>query len=1099
MSIQIAIKHLTEYSFDRPITVHPHLVRLRPAPHCRTPILSYSLKVEPKEHFINWQQDAFGNYLARYVFPEKTRQLAFEVNLVADMETINPFDFFLEDQAKEVPFQYTKLQAHELGPYLHKEPAGELLKEWLAQVPTDPMPTIDFLVSINQRLQQDIDYTIRMEPGVQTPEETLKKSLGSCRDTSWLLVQIFRHLGYAARFASGYLVQLVADVKSLDGPSGTDKDFTDLHAWAEVYIPGAGWIGLDPTSGLFAGEGHIPLACSPDPVSAAAITGSTDKCEVSFNFSNEVTRFREEPRTTKPYSDSQWQQINALGEQVDAEVKSQDIRLTMGGEPTFISADNMDGEEWNTTALSDEKRRLAEDLFRKLTDAFTQGSVRQYAQGKWYPGEPLPRWALNTYWRRDGKAIWKQQELLADPSKKGETTTEQANEFIALLAKNLGVDPANSLPGYEDVLHYLLQEGNLPENLSPDDNKLSDPLERKRMRKLFEQGLGKVVGYCLPLGYVKNRWASGIWSFRREHMFLLPGDSPMGLRLPLASLTYVKQRHQPETVDPFAHEGELRLPDTPNPAFDYHLRSDQPQAGQHGIAGQFIDEDEEDEVHIGTALCCEVRNGNLHIFLPPVSHADEYIELLGHIEKTAAKLDIPVALEGYDPPSDHRLRKLSVTPDPGVIEVNIHPSSSWQEMVDNTQILYDEARKVRLATEKFNLDGRHTGTGGGNHITLGGPSPADSPLLRRPQVLASLIRYWQNHPSLSYLFSGQFIGPTSQSPRVDEARDETLYELEIALQQIPKTDPEQPWLIDRILRNLLIDMTGNTHRAEFCIDKLYAPGSATGRLGLLEFRGFEMPPHAQMSLVQQLLLRTLVTRFWQTPYEEPLIRWGSHLRDMWMLPHFIDKDIREVAADLNRCGYAFDPEWFAPFVEFRFPRHGKINIGDIELELRFAIEPWNVLGEEMSSQGTARYVDSSVEKIQVKTQGLNPERHVVLCNGRPVPLHPTGKAGEMIAGVRFKAWDPPSALHPTIGCQAPLTFDIVDRWSELSLGGCTYHVAHPGGRNYSTLPVNSFEAEARRRARFWNTGHTGGKIEVQDEPAHPLHPYTLDLRYRGRP
>lgn len=1099
MSIQIAIKHRTEYSFDRPVTVHPHLVRLRPAPHCRTPILSYSLDVEPREHFINWQQDAFGNYLARYVFPEKTKKLAFEVNLVADMETINPFDFFLEEQAKEVPFKYTKLQAHELGPYLHKEPAGKLLKEWLAKVPKEPMPTIDFLVSINQRLQQDIGYTIRMEPGIQAPEETLEKALGSCRDTSWLLVQIFRHMGYAARFASGYLVQLVADVKSLDGPSGTDKDFTDLHAWAEVYIPGAGWIGLDPTSGLFAGEGHIPLACSPDPVSAAAITGSTDKCEVSFSFSNEVSRFREEPRTTKPYSDSQWQAINALGEQVDQEVKDQDIRLTMGGEPTFISADNMDGEEWNTTALSDEKRSLAEQLFRKLTDAFTTGGVRQYAQGKWYPGEPLPRWALNTYWRRDGVAIWNEPELLADPSKKGNTTTEQAQEFISLLAKNLGVNAKYSLPGYEDVLHYLLQEGNLPENLSPEDNKLKDPLERKRMRKLFEKGLGEIVGYCLPLGYIKDKWVSGIWKFRREHMFLLPGDSPMGLRLPLASLTYVKERHQPEPIDPFAHEGELRLPDLPNTAVDYHLRSDQPQAGQHGIAGQFIDEDEQDDLHIGTALCCEERNGNLHLFLPPLAHVDEYIELLSNIEKTAKKLDIPIVLEGYDPPSDHRLRKLSVTPDPGVIEVNIHPSSTWQEMVDNTQVLYEEARTVRLATEKFNLDGRHTGTGGGNHITLGGPSPADSPLLRRPQVLASLIRYWQNHPSLSYLFSGQFIGPTSQSPRVDEARDDTLYELEIALQQIPKTDPEQPWLIDRILRNLLIDMTGNTHRAEFCIDKLYAPGSATGRLGLLEFRGFEMPPHAQMSLVQQLLLRTLITRFWQKPYEEPLIRWGSSLRDKWMLPHFIDKDIREVAADLNRYGYAFDPEWFAPFVEFRFPRHGKINIGDIELELRFAIEPWNVLGEEMSSQGTARYVDSSVEKIQVRTQGLNPERHTVLCNGRPIPMHSTGKAGEMIAGVRFKAWDPPSALHPTIGVQAPLTFDIVDRWSELSLGGCTYHVAHPGGRNYSTLPVNSFEAEARRRARFWNTGHTGGQIEVEEERAHPLHPYTLDLRYRGRP
>lgn len=366
MTIRVALNHLTHYKFDRAVEISPHVIRLRPAAHSRTPIEAYSLNIKPKKHWINWQQDPFGNYLARVVFPEKATELSIEVDLIADMTVINPFDFFVEESAEHYPFTYSDQLRKELAPYLEIREAGPNLRKWLRTCKKGKQKIIDFLVDLNQRLEKDIFYNIRMEPGVQSCEETLQKASGSCRDSAWLLVQVLRHLGIAARFVSGYLVQLTTDVKSLDGPSGPETDFTDLHAWAEAYIPGAGWCGLDPTSGLFAGEGHIPLACTPDPGSAAPVSGATGKCEVTFNHRNSVQRIHEDPRVTKPYTDTQWQAVNALGNMVDEELLTQDVRLTMGGEPTFVSIDDMESAQWDTAALGEHKRQLAGDLLKRL-------------------------------------------------------------------------------------------------------------------------------------------------------------------------------------------------------------------------------------------------------------------------------------------------------------------------------------------------------------------------------------------------------------------------------------------------------------------------------------------------------------------------------------------------------------------------------------------------------------------------------------------------------------------------------------------------------------------------------------------------------------
>jgi len=1030
MSIQVALQHLTRYRYDREVSLSTHEIRLRPAPHCRTPILSYSLNVQPEKHFINWQQDIFGNYIARFVFPEKTRELEITVDVVADMTVINPFDFFIESYADRFPFSYRGETQRDLTPYLAIEEQGALLKEWLTAfraANTGEIATIDFLVAINRQLQQDIRYLVRMEPGVQTCEQTLQNRSGSCRDSGWLLVQLLRHCGLAARFVSGYLIQLKTDQKPLDGPAGPERDFTDLHAWAEAYIPGAGWVGLDPTSGLLAGEGHIPLACTPSPASAAAVTGGVDPCDTQFDFKMSVTRIHEDPRVTKPYDAAQWENINALGRKIDTQLVVQDVRLTQGGEPTFVSVDDMDGPEWNTAALSDKKWALAEQLAWRLRERFAPGGLVFYGQGKWYPGEPLPRWALGIQWRNDITPLWRNPQLIAAASVPADATAADAQSFAGALTTLLKIPAAGLMPAWEDPLTHLSAEKakRTPGNASP-------------------------AGYVLPLGATASGWNSSTWPLPDAQLILINGDSPIGYRLPLDAL--------PDT-----------LPD-----------------------GKKL---------VRTALCVEVREGRLYVFLPPFETLEPYLELVAGIEDTADQLKLRVRLEGYEPPSDPRITVLGVTPDPGVIEVNIHPAASWSQLVSNTTALYEEARATRLGTEKFMLDGRHTGSGGGNHIALGGPTAADSPLLRRPDLLRSLITYWQNHPSLSYLFSGMFIGPTSQAPRVDEARDDNLYELEIAFQEMARLQEQKgkslpPEMTDRLLRNFLVDLTGNTHRAEFCIDKLYTPAGGRGRLGLLEFRGFEMPPHPQMSLAQMLLLRALVAWFWQTPYESKLVRWGTQLHDRFMLPYFVATDFHDVLEDLRRAGYAFDDSWYAPFHEFRFPRYGTVTYSGIEIELRQAIEPWHVLGEEMGLNATARYVDSSVERLQVRARGLTESRHIIACNGRAMPMAPTGTPGEFVAGVRYCAWAPPSALHPTIGVHAPLVFDVVDTWSKRSIGGCTYHVSHPGGRNYNSLPVNANEADARRIARFWDHGHTPGPMNVTPETSNPAFPMTLDLRWQ---
>jgi uncharacterized protein (DUF2126 family)/transglutaminase-like putative cysteine protease len=1093
--MRLLLQHRSVYRYPRPAALGPHEIRLRPADHARARIETYSLTVTQPGR-TRWTRDPAGNHVAQVTFPKGSRvpELDVLVEMGVDVRPVNPFDFFVDDRCREVPFAYPEALAPDLAPYLRAGDAelagGASLDAFLAGLPTSG-DTVSLVVALNHAVHHAIRYVIREEPGLWTPEETLRQARGSCRDSAQVLVAALRSRGLAARFVSGYLVQLTDEGMIPDEPRGVGRDVVDLHAWAEVFLPGAGWIGLDATSGLLCGEGHIPLASAARAALAAPVTGTSDVAADEVRFEMRVGRLGHEVRPTAPYREETWQALLAGADRTDAALASCGLRLTLGGEPTFNSRLHPDAAEWRGEALGPTKWAQGRTLAAELRDRLAPGGVLLRRTGKWYPGESLPRWAIEVVGLPGGAQLWPEAP---EGRLEQEGTPAAAERLARAVAVRLGLGPEAVTPAHEDPWRVVRDEADLPPGVDPLAADLSSGEERLRLARVLDRGLGAPAAYVLPLAREAGAWRTDRWSFRRGRLFLVPGDSPAGLRLPLASLggpaPMPVPAEPPFPADPRSEEIAR--------AREREERRRREEAGAQGaLPGlpRAVRRPAPVPAAVRTALAVEPRDGQLHVFLPPLPSAADFVELVAAVEAARLETGLEVELEGYPPAAAPGVIRFSVTPDPGVLEVNVPPSAGGRAYAELVEAVFDAALHAGLHAEKYMLDGRQQGSGGGNHLTLGGPAPLESPFVVRPDLLASLVTFVQHHPALSYLFAGLFVGPTSQAPRVDEARHDALDELEIALRRaFDRGQPAPPWLGDWLFRHLLVDVTGNGHRTEISIDKLFDWRSPHGRQGLVELRAFEMPPHPRMAAAQGLLVRALVAAFAAEPYRHGLVRWGAELHDRFLLPFWLWRDMEEVLAHLEARGAGLPAEAYRPFVELRCPVAGRLQVGGTVVEVRNALEPWPVLGEEPGAGGTARAVDSSLERIEVRAEGLDADRHDVLVNGLVLPMRETGTAGERVAGVRFRAWAPASSLQPHLGIHHPLRIDLWDRWGRRSVGACAYHVWHPEGRAFDAAPLTRFEASARRAQRFTLEGPLPWPWRPGVPRPHPSHPNTLDLR-----
>jgi len=731
--------------------------------------------------------------------------------------------------------------------------------------------------------------------------------------------------------------------------------------------------------------------------------------------------------------------IEAQGLLADEKLAAQKLTLTQGGEPTFVPHETKT-PEWNIAALGPEKLLFARRIARELASTQFKGGVILQSFGKQYPGEPLPRWQVGIYRSRKGEPLWNDlSRIRLDQKTVPASSPEMPKKFITELASSLRLENT-ILPAYED-LEAKLKSTDTDEatQLLPRFNRgkrafVSRPLPDdidKQWASYFEP-----AGWVLPLDYKENEWITGAWKLPGgDDLTLFPGDSPIGLRLPLSRLS------------------------------DDSLRRN---------------------------LTVEIKEGALVVFLPPVRSFAAFSELVRTVERLAAKLDLPpVQLEGYVPPSDEDLESIALTSDPGVLEVNLPPADNWADYERVIRGLFKSAEAIGLRGYKYQLSGRKVSTGGGAHIILGGPSVENNPFIKRPNLLSSFLRFLQHHPSLSCAFNGLFTGPSSQAPRVDESAFELPYELEITLKALEEMDqPGDPIVIDSLLRNLLMDWNGNTHRAELSVDKFYNYNAPNGQNGLIEFRAFEMVPEPELLLAANVLLRALTACFAEKPFTLPLIDWREALHDKFALPHFLREDLRSVITYLNEHGFAFAEDVFDAQIDFRFPVVTQFETGTVKWTLRHALEAWPVMGEH---QGTGRVVDSTTDRLELLAEGItNGSAMFASINGIRLPLVAV-EGNRAVGAIRYRLFDNPWGLQPHIKAHTPLRIEIIEE-SKI-VYAIEYFNWKRLGEGYDGLPANAEEAAGRVAERLkFLPELIGTAAEVRELTISPHAPFTLDLR-----
>tara|TARA_R110002049_G_scaffold4601_5_gene32614 strand:- start:850809 stop:854156 length:3348 start_codon:yes stop_codon:yes gene_type:complete len=1106
MTTRVALSQHVGYVFDRQMDPTTLWLRLRPAPHTAAKLEAYSIKVHVAQPWLTWARDPFENHLGRLDLPEPFSAIAFDSEFIADLEPVNPFDFFVEPYANDFPFEYPDQLRKELTPYLHRTTCGPAFVDWLIDLDRSPRYMVEFLTKMKDHVCENLTLKGLSDDKPIDLDAVIRQGGGSPRDLAWVLTQSLRALGLAARFTSGYLISLGLDEEGNIREDESD-DMASMHAWSEVFVPGAGWIGLDPSMGVFTAENHIPLASAPDPFRTVPVVG-VDPTRVSSE-RNEIRIRRLLPVTPdEPLSETHVRDITAAGRMVDAALREEQVKLCSSAEVNFVSAVNAGAAEWTDQTMGPDKLRSAYALLDRLRTQWAPGAAVHLCQGEHIQGEASARWRLSCCYRSDGQPLWRNGKLLAgDRCPDRIATATDARLFSQSLADNLGIHSQFVTAAHEDPFEYFAANPmTLP--LAPQADDLSDPLGRQRLANQLSTPQSEPAGYVLPLrwDFTKQQWTSGTWTFRRDHLYLLPGSFAMGFRLPLHSLS--KDATEPDdiAIEPSLFEEKPVLPETHGEVsarqFELSHISD---AQQHPA----VADDKRNVRAPRTAICVEVRDGVIHVFIPPIHYVEHYVGLVAAVESAAQIHGLPVVLEGYEPPPDPRLKRFAIEPDNGLLRLFLPMASSWQQQSELYDVAYTEGKAVGLDYEHGGRrDEARQRPNSYTSLTLAGPTPAESPFLTRPQILRSLIAYWQNHPSLSYFFSGTLIGPSGTAPRPDEGRDDALYELGIALERFPK-DSSLPWMPDRLLRHLLADSSGNMHRAETRVDQLYAPERQSRRRGQIVLRSFDMPSHPRLADLQSLLVRSLIARFSHLSYTKPLIDWQSALHDRFMLPEVLWDDLSEIIDELKESGFPLQREWFAPLKEFNFPKLGSVQIGDITLELRRAHEPWPLLAEEITGGGMARFIDIANERIQVAVTGMPPDRYALMCNQQSVPMNPGVVQGDYVAGVRYKACQPPSTLHPTVWPTSELVFDLIDTWTGRAIGGCTYYPAPPLTWTYGTTGAPAIAGATGQRpaddpppitmgatpvtGRFKESGSGIGPVEPPKPHDDRRFPYSLDL------